>query len=482
MFGIRVLAALVGFAGDRKGSVVFIFGLAALPLLIAAGGALDYATTGRVQTQLGAIADSAALAATTPAMMLQTATNAQTAATNMFAAQAQRIKTLTYDATKLTVAVNDATSTFSKIRTVNVSYTAQITNAFGALYRNSTTTFTVKAATTASTARNIDFYLVLDNSPSMELPATTAGVKAMTTATGCAFACHENNFSEAGYTVQYPGYGTIDSYAYAKNQGIVLRIDNVRESAKSLASTAQAMMVANGANYRFAAYAFNMGFTQLVALTAATSANVSVIAAGINAMTPPLMEKENYLPAGASYTYPTSASTWTSTTIGVSPLNTRNAMTDIGMALTQANSLIANPGNGTSASGDSPQKVLLLVTDGLVDGNFVSNAACNNYQKSYSNSFGAFYRCLGPLDASYCTTIKNRGIRIAVLNTVYYPTPDNGGFFDAAVKPFLSQVGDALKSCASTDLYFEVDGGGDISNAMTIMFQKAVTTASHLTQ
>jgi hypothetical protein len=39
-----------------------------------------------------------------------------------------------------------------------------------------------------------------------------------------------------------------------------------------------------------------------------------------------------------------------------------------------------------------------------------------------------------------------------------------------------------VQSCASPDLYFEVDDGGDIDDAMTIMFQKAVTTASHLTQ
>jgi len=482
MFGIRVLAAVIGFSGDRKGSVAFIFALAALPLLIAAGGALDYATTGRVQTQLGAIADSAALAATTPAMMAQSTATAKTAATNMFSAQAQQIKKLTYDSTKLSVTVTDTTTTFSRSRTATVTYTARIANAFGSFYHNSTTTFTVTASTTASTARNIDFYLVLDNSPSMELPATTAGITALTNATGCAFACHENNFSEAEFTVQYPGYGSIDSYTYAKNQGIALRIDNVREAAKSLATTAQAMMTANGANYRLAAYAFNIGFTQLQALTATTSANVSAITAGINTLAPPLMEKENYLPSGASYTYPTSASSWTTVTVGSNPLNTRDAMTDIAMALLQANSLIANPGNGTSASGDTPQKVLMLVTDGVVDGNFLSNSSCNNYTKSYSNSYGAFYRCLGPIDTSYCTTIKNRGIRIAVLNTVYYPTPDNGGFFDSAVKPFLSQVGDALKSCASTDLYFEVDGGGDINNAMSIMFQKAVTTASHITK
>lgn len=123
----------------------------------------------------------------------------------------------------------------------------------------------------------------------------------------------------------------------------------------------------------------------------------------------------------------------------------------------------------------------MLVTDGMVDGSFYTNTSCTNYASSYSNSYGTFYRCLRPLDTTLCTTIKNRGIRIAVLNLIYYPTPGYG-FYDGAVAPFISTVSPALKSCASTDLYFEVDTGSDISEAMTYLFQKVVTTASYLTQ
>jgi Flp pilus assembly protein TadG len=481
MMRSRMAAAAARFACAAEGNVAIIFALAAIPMLIAAGGAVDFAIASRVQTQLYAICDSAALAATTPVMMQQSASAAQTVATDMFAAQVAQIKRLAYNSANLTVTVNDATASSTKTRTVTVSYLAQVSNAFGSFYHVPTSSFTVKASTTASTARNIDFYLVLDNSPSMELPATTAGLASMAAATGCVFACHENNYSDTEYTIQYPGYGTIDSYTYAKNAGIALRIDNVRDAAKRLASTSQAMMSANGATYRLAAYAFNYGVTQLQSLTSTTSANVSAISTSINAMTPPLMEKNNYLPASVSYTYPTSASSWTTVTTGTGILNNRDAMSDIEMTLTQVNAAMANPGNGTSASGDTPQKVLMLVTDGMVDGSFYSNTSCTNYASSYSNSYGSFYRCIRPLDSTICTTIKNRGIRIAILNTVYYPTPGYG-FYDGAVAPFVSQVSPALKSCASTDLYFEVDTGSDISEAMTYLFQKVVTTASHLTQ
>ena len=48
---------------------------------------------------------------------------------------------------------------------------------------------------------NIDFYVLLDNSPSMALPATAAGITQMESLTtkqttgGCAFACHQANTS-----------------------------------------------------------------------------------------------------------------------------------------------------------------------------------------------------------------------------------------------------------------------------------------------
>ena len=60
----------------------------------------------------------------------------------------------------------------------------------------------------ASVPPNINFYLLLDNSPSMSLPATPAGITQMQTLTpkqdsgaGCAFACHQastNNGDTAG--------------------------------------------------------------------------------------------------------------------------------------------------------------------------------------------------------------------------------------------------------------------------------------------
>jgi hypothetical protein len=63
------------------------------------------------------------------------------------------------------------------------------------------------------------------------------------------------------------------------------------------------------------------------------------------------------------------------------------------------------PGGGTRIAGDTPQEVLFFVTDGVEDE--IVNGS----------------RVQSLMDPSYCTTIKNRGIRIAVLYTTYLPLP-----------------------------------------------------------
>ncbi len=108
-------------------------------------------------------------------MLSQTAATARTAAIQTFAAQAALIKGVPYNAANLTLTVSD-TATTPRVRTVNVTYTAQVSNLFGAFHNNRQTNLTITSSSSQQTAPNIDFYLLLDNSPSMELPATSAGI------------------------------------------------------------------------------------------------------------------------------------------------------------------------------------------------------------------------------------------------------------------------------------------------------------------
>ena len=56
-----------------------------------------------------------------------------------------------------------------------------------------------------------------------------------------------------------------------------------------------------------------------------------------------------------------------------------------------------NPGNGTNNAGDSPQGVLLIVTDGVDDVSLYKSTSCNTSQVwGYSNSYGSFTAANNP--------------------------------------------------------------------------------------
>ena len=111
---------------------------------------------------------------------------------------------------------------------------------------------------------------------------------------------------------------------------------------------------------------------------------------------------------------------------------------------------------------------MFFVSDGVADE--LNPAGCS---QPTLNGDG---RCQEPLNVALCTTIKNRGIKIAVLYTTYLPLPTNW-WYNNTVAPWSSQISANMQSCASTGLYFEVSPTDGISSAMNALFQKAVATA-----
>jgi len=97
------------------------------------------------------------------------------------------------------------------------------------------------------------------------------------------------------------------------------------------------------------------------------------------------------------------------------------------------------------------------------------------------------FRCQQPFDDTWCTTVKNRGIRIAVLYTEYLQLPTNS-WYNQWIAPFdtpdpsTSEIATNLKQCASPGLFYDVQSGGDITAALNALFQLVVATAAHLTQ
>ena len=132
-----------------------------------------------------------------------------------------------------------------------------------------------------------------------------------------------------------------------------------------------------------------------------------------------------------------------------------------------------NPGKGTNAVGDSPQDVLFIVTDGVIDEQYP------NYGSTDMTTNGRTISSIGH-QYDYCIPLKTRGVRIAVLYTMNNPLPTNG-FCNRYVAPFQPNIPAALQNCASSGLLFQVNVGSDINAAMQTLFNKAVGSA-HLIQ
>jgi hypothetical protein len=110
--------------------------------------------------------------------------------------------------------------------------------------------------------------------------------------------------------------------------------------------------------------------------------------------------------------------------------------------------------------------VLYFVSDGV--GDFNNPSGCS--QPTTSG------RCQEPIDTSFCKTIKDRGIKIAVLYTTYLPLPTNS-WYNTWIKPFSAKIPTNMQTCASPGLYFEVSPSQGIAEAMNALFQRIVTKA-----
>ena len=450
------------FFRSRGGSTSMIFGLSLIPMIFLVALGLDFSAAAQKQAQLNTAADAAALAAVAPGAMTQTAAEAQTTATNIFMAQASLIPNLSYSTPTVTVTQNGMT------RTVTVSYTAYSVNSFPNVFAlltktaENTWTLSGSSTSTSTTSPNINFYLLLDNSPSMAIAATTAGINTMVANTsaqgGCAFACHESD--PAADNLGNPNGE--DNYTLAQNLGVVTRIQNMATATAQLMTTATDMMDANNATcpdgpgcYQMAIFTFNLqgnsgtnckntAIQVIYAPNCAASSDLSAAqtaAAGIDVVE---VCKNSWLTCSN---------------------DNNDTDTDFETAMSAISSIMPSPGTGTA--GNSPQDVLFLVTDGVDDE--VNSSSC-------SQPLDSSTRCQQPFNTTWCTTVKNNGIRIAVLYTEYLPLPTNA-WYNQWISPFEGSIGSNLQSCASPGLYKEVTTDDDIAAAMQTLFQIAVSSA-----
>jgi Flp pilus assembly protein TadG len=435
------------FVRDRRGNVAVIFAISCVPLITFVGCAIDYSRATQVRSKLQGAADAASVGALSKASPAFAAAGSMTSdgsiavgvtdAQNIF--DANRANLTGYTLNSVTPTVVKSGSTIN----ATVSFTATINTMFLGLIGKTTLAVSGTSTSTANMPLYVDFYLLLDNSPSMGVAATPADITNLQAKTGgCAFACHDTT-KAAGTS----------NYDIAKANGITTRIDVVRQASKNLMDTAQSTQTYSNqfrmAIYDFGASSATIGLRNLFALSSSlTSAKTA--AGNIDLMA----------------------------VAGQNDVYTKDKDTPFTAIFPAINSAITAPGAGTSSA---PLKYLFFVSDGVAD---ESNASCS--KTMYNSHWGNIApRCQSPINPALCTTLKNRGIKIAVLYTTYQPPTDN--WYTDWIAPFNagpswgpsanSEIAQNMQSCASPGFYFEVSPTQGISDAMNTLFKKAVADA-----
>jgi len=367
---LQAVSAWRRFRGDTAGSVLVVAGLMLVALIAFAGMATDYVRIASVESQLQRAADAATLAAVASSSEVVDHALALNGS-GQVPGGAEFIKTW-FDAAIANGAGDykpSATATVARDKsnlTATLDYTAAVPAGFlGVIGFRS---FKIRGVSKAEAqiASDMDFYLLLDNSPSMGVGATPADIATMVANTpdACAFACHDlsdpNNY-----------------YLLAKRIGVTTRIGVLRKATQNLMDTAQST-ASHIDQYRTAIYTFNRNVQQISKLTSnLTAAQTS--AAAIDLVTVPKQNDNN------------------------------DEYTDFPGALKHMNNIMPDSGSGARGS---PQQVLFFVTDGVGDSNVKGT------------------RTIAPIDTALCQQIKDRGIKIAVLYTTYLPLPTNQFYMD----------------------------------------------------
>jgi Flp pilus assembly protein TadG len=448
------------FRSDESGNFGMLTAFALVPLIGTAGMAIDFSRAISLRHDLMGIADAAALGAISEGSKGHKA-----------------IQQMTQDG-KVTIAQDEGRSLFMAQRaggninlselpldvTMTVSKTGANINSVASFQVQMPTTFlrvlgkdTITVSGTASAAFGsygksyTDFYMLLDNTPSMGIAANTAEIKRMkeltkeATGRACAFACHVGYYDNKGKFIDRND----KTYEVAVANKITLRIDVVAKAAKALIDKIVATASVND-QYRVATYSFGKFALQ----------NGHRIEK-VSSLTLDMTSAAN---ATKDVTLMTTNHDWYN----------HNALTSFDVALTEIGREIKGFGGSGSSAADA-EKVVYFVTDGMADHKIQSK--CSGSPEGDSG------RCLEPINTQYCKALKDRNIKVAVLYTTYVPL-DGDGTWDGLIRDkFAHKIAPALQECASPDLFFEVKPDDDMQAAMVKLFVQATggTTGLRLT-
>lgn len=422
------------FWHDKAGNFGILTALLAVPIFGAAGVALDISQAMAVKQDLQNAADAAALAAVAKASKEVEAARKMTGNGQIVIPNDQALSFFKSDAVGRddfdVESVNVYVEKVGNVVQSSVTFTATVQTSLSRVLGKTFMTVAGKATAKYETETYSDFYLLLDNTPSMGVGATPADVKMMedNTRDKCAFACH---------VVSADGVDDKNSYYHlARKLGVTTRINVVAKATAALMDTATSLRKTSD-QYRMAVYTFGEK-AQDTKLTEVVSLTSNLVNAKKKAATIDLMS-------------------------ALSKKSAESQLTDFDSTLTELGEEMGTVGNGTSAA--SPDKVVFFVSDGVGDSH--KPLSCT---RRANNG-----RCQEPIDTRFCTALKEKGYRIAVLYTTYLPLPADD-WYNTWISPFQSQISTRMEECATPGLYFEVSPTEGISDAMAALFKRIITS------
>lgn len=421
--------SLLALLRSRSGNFSQMMALMTVPLIGALGLAVDYSESSRMHSNLLGAADAAALGAIvqgSPAVKAASlmendgdvAVGRQDAIAlfngYLVGEKGATVDTLQADVRKTGAAL-----------TATVSFRAKVPTAFMGIFGHEYTSVTGSSTASMPLAPFMDFYVLLDNSPSMGVGATPRDIDLMVSNTPdkCAFACHElsnaNNY-----------------YNLAKTLRVVMRIDVVRLATQAMTRTAEDIRNYDH-QYRMGVYTFgaaatDMKLTELIAPTEKLD-RVRQASSAVDLMTIPHQGYDN------------------------------DQQTNFDKTIADLDKKIGTPGSGSTPA--DAQKIVILISDGVGD----------SYKPSKCTKRTTGGRCQEPIDIRSCTALKDRGVKVAVLYATYLPLPTNA-WYNTWIKPFQNEISVKMKECATPGFFFEVGPSEGITEALDALFRRVVTT------
>jgi Flp pilus assembly protein TadG len=524
---------------NKSGNIAIITALMMIPLTFALGMAYDYTMAEARQDQINGMADVATLAGVTPNEMGNTYTAAQAFSDNLFMSQIATVNGVVSMSRSWTACpgYGDVASGVSVNRTMCVSYTAGSQNVFAKLLGMDTFPLKGSSTATSSTAPNVDFYLLMDTSPSMEIAATTAGMTTMTANTqqesdnsnhsspktdswtgqnwpvanamqqgpggtpggnGCTFGCHQSDPSDltgATTCASHIDPATPTKPAVTTCQFLTSTYQQIKCTAAGAYADGTSFSVGStfpesgrdnydlsrclGVTLRIDL--LNTAAQNLMTTAATTAVNdhatyrMAIYVTDYNGEPNPL----------ALYQLQTLTPDLAAAKVSAAKLQS--------LEMCNNNNLACGDGNGDKDT-DLDSALGLMNTTAYVPnpGTGTNNAGDTPQEVMFIVTDGlndktiSGNRAYPPIDtkgAGLCTAIKNRNIKIAVLYTTNIPQEET--WYESSVEPYLGysgrpttdKIATAAQNCASTGLYYEVGTDGDVSAALVHLFQEAIAQA-----